>query len=186
MKLATLVAALTPFIVSASCVSLGGAPDAVNSLTALPPGPIPMTPLDMDPFKPMGKFLVQRCGTLDCHGSVGRNLRLYGAHGLRLGDGADPTGAITTDDEYEADYESIIGLEPELMSEVFAQGGANPALLTFYRKPTAIEHHKGGQVIFPGDASNPPDDQSNCITSWLAGAIDTTACAAAADTTLYP
>ena len=74
----------------------------------------------------------------------------------------------------------MVGLEPELMNEVVAGGGMSPALLTFYRKPTGIEHHKGGVLIASGD------DQDNCILSWLAGSVDKTACAAAIDPAKYP
>jgi hypothetical protein len=38
------------------------------------------------------------------------------------------------------------------------------------RKARGTEAHKGGQLITPGD------DQDKCITSWLAGATDTTSC----------
>ena len=57
------------------------------------------------------------------------------------------------------------------MSEVVASHGAHPELLTFVRKARGLEAHKGGALITPGD------DQDVCITSWLSGQTDTTACA---------
>jgi hypothetical protein len=41
-------------------------------------------------FTPVGEMLHTRCGSLDCHGQVGRNLRLYGTNGLRLAPGDIP------------------------------------------------------------------------------------------------
>ena len=58
------------------------------------------------------------CGTLDCHGQPDRNLRLYGGRGLRL----DPVKASKDGDteppEYEANYWSVVALEPEILSTV--------------------------------------------------------------------
>src|SRR3954451_11599209 len=50
------------------------------------------------------------CGTLDCHGQVNRDLRLYGTHGLRLDPKDSPTEGVTTRAEYDATYGSLIGL----------------------------------------------------------------------------
>ena len=109
-------------------------------------------------------MLVQACGSLDCHGTVGRNLRLYGNTGLRLSLDAQPTALTpTTDDEIAQDYTSVVGLEPEVMSAVVASGGANPERLTLYRKARGIEAHKGGAPIHAGDESDV------CLTAWLAG-----------------
>jgi hypothetical protein len=121
-------------------------------------------------FKPVGLFLGHRCGTLDCHGQVGRNLRIYGREGLRLSPMDQPGGLPTTPEELDADYRSAVALEPEIMLVVVA-GAAPPDALTLIRKPRGEEHHKGGTVITVGD------DQDNCMTSWLAGNVDTTACA---------
>jgi hypothetical protein len=38
-------------------------------------------------FGPVADYLEHRCGSLDCHGQVGRNLRIWGCEGMRL----DPT-----------------------------------------------------------------------------------------------
>jgi hypothetical protein len=42
-------------------------------------------------------MLIEACGSLDCHGTVGRNLRLYGNIGLRYGDSGVPTAGTVID-----------------------------------------------------------------------------------------
>jgi hypothetical protein len=123
-------------------------------------------------YKPVGDFLVHRCGTLDCHGQVGRNLRLYGYGGLRLGAMDTPDGVPTTPDEYQADYNSVIGLEPEILSEVVMAGGQDPTRLRLLSKPMGLLEHKGGTLITMNDA------QYTCVVSWLAQNVDTMACQA--------
>lgn len=157
-------------------------------------------------FKPVGDFLVYRCGTLDCHGQIGRNLRIWGANGLRLDpDGfsnSDFNGAPTTSQEYLATYRSLVGLEPQLMTTVWtgcqgqlnADGGADyppptachPELLTFMQKARGTEKHKGGQLIClqspcPAGIPDPSpfDLQDVCLVSWLEGNVNTKACVAA-------
>ena len=85
-----------------------------------------------------------------------------------------------TPDEHTATYRSLVGLEPEVMSQVVAGHGAHPELLTFVRKARGTETHKGGQLITPGDV------QDTCIVSWLAGATDTTACVQALAFPIFP
>ena len=131
---------------------------------------------DRAAFPPVAAFLEHGCGTLDCHGQIGRNLRLYGFDGLRLSSADVPGGQPTTSDETEADFHSVIGLEPELMAAVVADGGAHPERLTLVRKGRGTEHHKGGALIKVGDA------QDRCLLSWLANAVDPTACADALKT----
>jgi hypothetical protein len=117
-------------------------------------------------------MLEKRCGTLDCHGQVGRPLRIYGSLGLRFvyGDASDRPGLQpTTDIEHKANYQSVIGLQPELMTEV-VQGNAPPEALLLLRKPLQLERHEGGQVFVGGDVTY------TCLTSWLSGQIDTTSC----------
>ena len=131
---------------------------------------------DESQFPPVSDYLDHRCGTLDCHGQMGRNLRIWGCEGMRL----DPNdisncnrmqgGKVTQPAEYDATYRSLVGLEPVPMSQVVAGGGQDPELLTFVRKARGQESHKGGQLITPGD------DQDVCITSWLAGMTNKTAC----------
>lgn len=119
--------------------------------------------------------LEKRCGTLDCHGQVGRGLRLYGQFGLRFVDDASDVPGLqsTTETEHEADYQSVIGLQPELMTEV-VQGNAPPDALLLLRKPLQLERHEGGPVIVTGDFAY------TCITSWLAGQTDYASCGSAA------
>jgi hypothetical protein len=133
-----------------------------------------VTTPDLATFPPVADLLGKRCGTLDCHGSAYRNLRVYGSLGLRLAPNDRPLSkGQTTPDEYDADFESIIGLEPELMSDVVTSGGASPDRLTFVRKARGTEAHKGGSLMQAGD----PEDE--CITSWLAGHTDIAGCTAA-------
>jgi hypothetical protein len=129
---------------------------------------------DTATFPAVATMLIQSCGTLDCHGTVGRNLRLYGDTGLRVSALDVPSVLIpTTADEIAQDYASVVGLEPELMTQVVLAHGANPESLTFYRKGRGLESHKGGTVINAGD----PRDV--CVTTWLAGSTDAAACKAA-------
>jgi hypothetical protein len=156
-------AALLPFVVAA-CAS---APDGKARVAIVAPSETS--------FPSVATFLEQRCGTLDCHGQVGRNLRLYGFDGLRLDPTDVPGVRATTADEILADYESVTGLEPEILAQVVQDGGAQPERLTLVRKARGTDRHKGGALITPGDA------QDRCLTSWLASAVDETACAAALD-----
>jgi hypothetical protein len=120
-------------------------------------------------------MLIATCGTLDCHGQIGRNLRFFGARGLRLAPQDNPGDNATTAREYDEDYFSLIGLEPELLSDVIADGGARPERLSLVRKARALDAHKGGRLMVPGD----PRDL--CLLSWLAGPVDTAACATGKD-----
>lgn len=111
-----------------------------------------------------------RCGSLDCHGSMYRNMRIYGYQSLRLDPNTLPDSPTTTQAEVDATYDSIIGLEPEIMRQVVRDKGAKSSRLTFVRKGRGAENHKGGQRIVPGDAAD------TCVQSWLKGAVDVTAC----------
>jgi hypothetical protein len=132
---------------------------------------------DLPGFAPVSDLLDHRCGSLDCHGSVGRNLRLVGHEGLRLDPADVPGGSDTTAAELAANFASVVGLEPELMAAVFADGGARPERLTLVRKARGTENHKGGALIVVGD------DQDLCLTSWLAGAVLQGACVRAVTST---
>jgi hypothetical protein len=126
---------------------------------------------DRASFPEMAQVLIRNCGTLDCHGMRGRNLRLYGNEGLRWAETDRPLSpACTTADEFDQDYDSVVGLEPELMSEVVADHGAHPERLTLVRKALGLEAHKGGAPLHQGD------DAQLCLTSWLTGATQTDAC----------
>jgi hypothetical protein len=43
----------------------------------------PATPPSEPAFRPVAEVLLDRCGTLDCHGSKYRNMRLFGLGGSR-------------------------------------------------------------------------------------------------------
>jgi hypothetical protein len=136
-------------------------------------------------FGPVADYLDHRCGSLDCHGNVARNLRIWGCEGMRLSPTDAPIcnrlgGKKTTPMEHTATYESLVGLEPTAMSAVVLDNGQDPQLLTFVRKARGQESHKGGALIVLGD------DQDRCITSWLAGATDTMACGNAISLPNFP
>jgi hypothetical protein len=137
---------------------------------------VPIVAPDLGSFPPVSAFLEHRCGSLDCHGQVGRNLRLLGHEGLRLDPADVPGGTPTTAAEIQANYDSVVGLEPEVMAAVVTDGGAHPERLTLVRKGRGTEHHKGGALVMVGDA------QDRCLTSWLAGTTDGDACTAALST----
>jgi len=162
---------LSPFVLGFASLAI-----AVAYACSSPPQDarvVEQTP-DTASFPAVASMLVQACGSLDCHGTVGRNLRLYGDTALRYSPTDVPSTLIpTTGDEVAQDYASVVGLEPEAMSAVVASGGANPESLTFVRKPMGIESHKGGTVIVQGDL------RYVCITTWLQGSADAAACTAA-------
>ena len=136
---------------------------------------------DRAQFATVLPVLGRRCGSLECHGSPYRNMRLYGFGGLRLpgkagGDAGfiatpDPQGPeIPLDTEVTASYEAVVGLEPEIMRQVVAAKGAGSDRLTFVRKGRGDEDHKGLKRYCRGDSADV------CIQSWLAGGVDADAC----------
>lgn len=136
-----------------------------------------------DQFAAVSSALSNRCGSLDCHGSETRNLRLYGEFGLRLG--ADvPGGEPATELEHHANYLSVISLEPELLAELAAlsadQVPGAAQRLTLVRKARETEHHKGGAVFPKGS------DGDVCVVSWLGGEVASERCDAAAALPLRP
>jgi hypothetical protein len=151
------------------CLSL-----ALLAGCSIPPSDAKYTPQalpEQGSFPPVAQLLVVRCGSLDCHGTVARNMRLYGSAGLRWSSSDRPFVPLCdTQDEVAQDYESVVDLEPETMSAVVAAGGANPQQLTMVRKARGTESHKGGQIWTQGD------DSDTCLTSWLAGSTDEGAC----------
>lgn len=136
---------------------------------------------DRAQFDAVAPMLVRRCGTMDCHGSKYRNMRLYGYGGTRVRDAGTPASlrwpadypAYLTYDEIEASYQAVIGLEPEIMRDVVKAGGAGADRLTLVRKGRGGEQHKGHQRIKLGD------DADKCLLTWLASAVDVDACNAA-------
>ena len=149
-----------------SVVSAGGCSSPDASARVDPVGP------DAAQFAYVAPVLSRRCGSIDCHGSMFRNMRVYGYGGLRAGAATSPdVPANLTAEEVTATYDSVIGLEPEIMRDVVKAGGAGVERLTFVRKARGDEEHKGHRRITPGDSSD------RCITTWLAGSVDTAACA---------
>lgn len=140
-----------------------------------PPANATFVPERPDPvsFQPVAELLVHRCASTDCHGSSYRNLRLYGDFGLRLSPTDRALVPSTTAAEFEQDYQSLVGLEPEVMSTVIADHGAQPDRLVFVRKARGTEDHKGGKLWSAGD------DADLCVTLWLAGQDNAGSCATA-------
>jgi hypothetical protein len=128
---------------------------------------------DRASFDPVAAALDRRCGSLDCHGSRYRNLRMWGQDGMRLDLGDIPGGSQTTTAEIDSMYSAIVQLEPEIMSEVVADHGQNPERLTLIRKARGTEKHAGGAILVPGDV------RDRCLLSWLEGATDGPACSQA-------
>jgi hypothetical protein len=132
-------------------------------------------------FLPVSSVLERRCGTLDCHGSMYRPLKIYGQIGLRR---PEPKGSTnvksykdyysggtepTTEAELLDNYLSVIGLEPEILEAVVIKKEP-PETLTLVRKPRLREKHKGGLIW---TASDPGD---LCLLNWLTGDEDTAPC----------
>ncbi|MFO0734654.1 MAG: hypothetical protein U0270_02190 [Labilithrix sp.] len=131
---------------------------------------------DRTSFPVVSQALVHRCGSIDCHGSTARNMRVWGDEAIRLSPDDTILGRPTTPAEHDANYASVVMLEPETMTDVVGDRGASPERLTLIRKAYGYDHHKGGSRA-SGD-----DPLSRCLLSWLAGATDVAACDAAART----
>jgi hypothetical protein len=140
-------------------------PDADSRTPTLAP--------DRAQFDPVALALDRRCGSLDCHGSRYRNLRMWGQDGMRLALGDIPGGSQTTTSEIDSMYDAVVQLEPEIMSEVVADHGQNPERLTLVRKARGTEKHAGGTILIPGDV------RDRCLLSWLEGQTDGPACSQA-------
>ena len=124
-------------------------------------------------FELVSGMLGAHCGSLDCHGQVGRSLRLYSQLGLRLNPAEFPSldAGLVSESEVEANYRAAVALEPELLALVVREHGQNPERLTLLRKARGAEEHKGGAAIARGSAAD------QCLTSWFASQVDETACA---------
>lgn len=167
-------------LLAMACAAVTGAcvaqPDTARITTIATP--------NYDQFKGNGTqvgvsaYLERRCATLDCHGQVGRPLRLYSRTGLRFPDPDvqnAPGGPGTTEEEYRANFEAVVGLEPEQTSRVVLDPTNNPPqTLLLVKKPRLLERHKGGQIVVAGD------DGDQCVTTWLSGQVDPAKCASAA------
>jgi hypothetical protein len=144
--------------------------DAERAAAAAAMPPTTMAAPPRAGFEAVADALVATCGTLDCHGQTGRNLRLFGGHGLRLAKSDDPGGRATTAAEYQASYWSTIGLEPELLDEVVRDGGKQPDRLMIVRKARGEVKHKGGTLMQANDQLD------RCLQLWLAGHPDSDIC----------
>ncbi len=120
-------------------------------------------------------FLERRCGTLDCHGQLGRPFRLFSTVGLRLINDAGLVsgGGPDTAQEIFANYEALVGLQP-VDTSLVTEGRESPRSLLVVAKPLALQVHKGGAVLAPGDSGDV------CLESWLTGTYDAAHCADAA------
>ena len=129
---------------------------------------------DYDSYKLyVDRYLNRRCGTLDCHGQPGRAYRIYGREGFRLytvADGGLVSGVQpTTEQETLANFQAIVGLEPEEMSRTMAlandperQEQEGLKRLIFIRKPLRLERHKGGPAMAEDDPGY------RCVKAWFA------------------
>ncbi len=166
-------------VIASSVVTSCSIPDASEITTVGgPTGP------NEDLYKQyVDPYLARRCATLDCHGQVGRPLRLYSQLGLRQSDAGviDPIdvtgfrGEPTTDEEKHANYQAVVGLQPEVMAQVAADLGNGSDRLLLLLKPQMLIPHKGGRIIEQG--SNRPADTNpttlgfDCINAWLGGGV---------------
>jgi hypothetical protein len=165
-----LAAAFTAALLAAPACIDG---EVLPAATDPAPAAADQAPLQAPPragFESVADALVATCGTLDCHGQAGRNLRLYGGHGLRLASADDPGGKPTTHAEYHATYWSTIGLEPEILDQVVREGGASSDRLMMVRKARGEVKHKGGTLMQSGDGLD------RCLQRWLAGQPDDAIC----------
>lgn len=112
----------------------------------------------------VSEFMERRCGTLDCHGSDLRPMRLYSRYGLRSpAEGNVSGGAATTLAERKANYGSVCTQEPEKTAATVEDLGQSAEQLIVIRKARGDEAHKGGAVV----KQNSAGDQ--CIAGWLRG-----------------
>ncbi len=172
---------LPTLVLAVACASAPGRDERVD--TQKPP-------FDDASFEAFNSYVGHQCATIDCHGSKYRNMRIYGALGLRLpgltpGDtNADPSTdktahlQQTTTPERMESYLSITGLEPEILDAVVRDKGANADRLTFMRKAYGDESHKGYNLVARGSLGD------KCLLSFFAGAIDVKSCQDALPDTL--
>lgn len=168
----TTLIALATWLTALSVVIGGSACSSVDS-NAISPLALP----DRDQFINQGVsgFMERRCGALDCHGQVGRPLRIYSANGLRRDDGPRGVRDVrgTTPEELNDNYFSVVGLEPEEISVSRVTQGAFTDFLLL-KKPLDIAgggvRHKGGPVL------RSTDPGFECLISWISGAANKAKC----------
>lgn len=135
--------------------------------------------IDRASFEAVSGYMEVGCGTLDCHGSVARPLMILGELGLRQSSQDYPGGTPTTTDEVDANWHSLCGLQPEVITAL-SQGEASAPDSLIVQKGRATVHHKGAAVFLEGSAAD------RCITAWLSGTADNEACSAARQAELPP
>jgi len=131
---------------------------ACTHYDADPGEPLPVPARDT--FSPVSAMMEARCGTLDCHGSPARNMRVYGVYGLRA-DGNSVTGTPdTTEADVDATYESVVSIDPEVLSAVYAHGD-DPSKWIVLANARGIRAHTGGTRITTGSAAD------ECLVAWI-------------------
>ena len=109
-------------------------------------------------------FMERRCGTLDCHGSTLRPMRLLGRYGLRDPSQHNVTGGVpTTPAEIDENYAAVCNVEPEQMDKAAADFGQSAEKLLILQKARGVEGHKGGTIVTQGTTGDA------CILGWLRG-----------------
>jgi hypothetical protein len=155
-------------------VALGFSATAIAACSDTPDGTATVTAgaVDAADFPIVEPVFERHCGSLDCHGSIATPMRIYSQNGLRMPNdaGLTPGNGATSEFEITANYDSIISVEPEKITDV-AKNKGDPYSLLILKKPLAIESHKGGPAISKGD------DAETCISSWIKGTVNLTACA---------
>ncbi len=107
-------------------------------------------------------YMERRCGTLDCHGSSARPMRLYGQLGHRHPAESNVAGGIaTTAFELESNYVSVCDVDPEPMAEATKDFGSSAEKLLFIQKARGVEGHKGGKIVNELDAGD------RCLVGWI-------------------
>jgi len=168
--------------VSLATLSCSGTPNASSTVTILEPAYAEFVGGGSN-GSGVHTFLENQCGTLDCHGQVGRPLRLYSVDGLREPNEAgliSGAGALTPSELY-ANFLSVVGLTPEELNRV-VEGLDPPTQLLLLQKPLGLVSHKGGVRILQSNL----DPMYMCLTTWLEApsgeaAFNAAACTQAAE-----
>jgi hypothetical protein len=161
---AALVAVALVGAALSSCIATGGTlcdgacscpSEATFTLQAPDGGTAP-------PGASVSEYMARRCGTLDCHGSSERPMRLYGSLGLRNPTGTDVSGGNpTTAAERALNYAAVCSIEPEATQAAVDDDGQSADQLLVVEKALGVEAHKGGQIVTQGSPGY------NCIAGWL-------------------
>jgi hypothetical protein len=128
---------------------------------------------DSAAFKLVSPSLELRCGTLDCHGSTYRNMRLFGHYGARLDPKLTTGKEDTTDAEIESNFTSVVSIDSENFAAIVAKHGQGFDQWMVVLKGENAVHHKGEQRMKKGDFTY------NCLLSWITGNVDMNACSMA-------